>query len=93
MYELTKEGRRKVEDYIRELEIQRNEILNEGLDTADDTYLPTVEDIESDLNFIDIDIDVDGSGEYYNSWGITDNYDSNYPISLILGKDFRRIKV
>lgn len=93
MYELTKEGRRKVEDYIRELEIQRNEILNEGLDTADDTYLPTVEDIESDLNFIDIDVDVDGSGEYYNSWGITDNYDSNYPLSLILGRDFRRIKV
>lgn len=88
MYELTKEGKRKVEEYIRDLETQRNEILNEGLDTADDTYLPTVEDIESDLNFIDIDVDVDGSGEYYNSWGITDNYDSNYPLSLILGRDF-----
>lgn len=88
MYELTKEGKRKVEEYIRDLETQRNEILNEGLDTADDTYLPTVEDIESDLNFIDIDVDVDGSGEYYNSWGITDNYDSNYPLSLILRRDF-----
>ena len=93
MYELTKEGKRKVEEYIRDLETQRNEILNEGLDTADDTYLPTVEDVESDLNFIDIDIDVDGSGEYYNSWGVTDNYDSNYPLSLILGRDFVKEKM
>ena len=88
MYELTKEGKRKVEEYIRDLETQRNEILNEGLDTAIETYLPTVEDIVADLNDIDLDIDIDGSAEYYNGWGVTDSYDSDYPLSLELGIDF-----
>ena len=39
---------------------------------------------ESDVNFTEIDED----GCYWNGWGVTDDYDSDYPISLELGKDF-----
>ena len=84
MYKLTKNGREKAESYIRELAAKRKEILDARLDTADDTHLPTVEDIESDINFTEIDED----GCYWNGWGVTDDYDSDYPISLELGKDF-----
>ena len=89
MYILTEAGRKKVEIFIREIKAQRKEILKAGIDTVDNTNLPTVEDIVSDLNDIDLDIDIDGSAEYCNGWGITDNYDSNYPLSLELGIDFK----
>jgi hypothetical protein len=26
--------------------------------------------------------------EYYNNWGVTDNYDSDYPIYLKINEDF-----
>ena len=88
MYTLTEAGRKKVEIFIRECEAKRKEILDAKIDTADDTKLPTVEDIVADLNGIDLDIDIDGSAEYYNGWGVTDSYDSDYPLSLELGIDF-----
>lgn len=88
MYILTEAGRKKVEIFIRECEAKRKEILDAKIDTADDTELPTVEDIVADLNDIDLDIDIDGSAEYYNGWGVTDSYDSDYPLSLELGIDF-----
>ena len=88
MYILTEVGRKKVESFIRECEAKRKEILDAKIDTANDTELPTVEDIVADLNDIDLDIDIDGSAEYYNGWGVTDNYDSDYPLSLELGIDF-----
>ena len=87
MYKLTDEGRANAKQYILELEAKRKEILDAGKDTADDTTLPTVEDIEDDLNFDGVDED----GCYYNSWGVTDHYDGDTPIGLELGVDFMRI--
>lgn len=84
MYRLNSHGKKLAEDYIRELEAKRKEILDAGKDTADDTNLPTVKDIEDDLNFFDID----DEGEYYNGWGVTDNYDADYPLLLKRGRDF-----
>ena len=93
MYTLTEVGRKKVEIFIRECEAKRKEILDAKIDTADDTELPTVKDIVADLNDIDLDIDIDGNAEYYNGWGVTDSYDSDYPLSLELGIDFKEDKV
>lgn len=84
-YVLTEEGLRKVKQYVKELDAKRKEILDAGKDTIDETPNPvTVEDIEEDINFTGIDED----GEYYNGWYVTDNYDADYPISLMLGVDF-----
>lgn len=84
-YVLTEEGLRKVKQYVKELDAKRKEILDAGKDTIDETPNPvTVEDIEDDINFTGIDED----GEYYNGWYVTDNYDADYPISLMLGVDF-----
>lgn len=84
-FELTDYGKRMVANYIRELTAKRKEILDAGKDTADETTLPTVEEIEQDINFVGIDSD----GEYVNGWGVTDNYDADTPLLLKIGRDFR----
>lgn len=83
MYVLTDKGREECERYIAELKAKRKEILDAGLDTTDETNIPTVEDIFDDA----IDLGFDEYGEAFNSWGVTDNYDADYPIFLKLGID------
>lgn len=73
---LTKIGERKVKEYIEELKAKRKEILDARLDTANETELPTIEDILSDIYNFEKD------NEYYNNWGVTDNYDGDLPIWL-----------
>ena len=81
--EYTENGKEKVKAYIKELEAKRKEILDAGKDTADDTYIPTLEDILNDAScFIGVE-----NGEYFNSWGVTDHYDADNAICLILGED------
>lgn len=83
MYTLTERGIKECERFIAECTAKRKEILDARIDTADDTRLPTLEDIESDIEeFIDED------GDYYNCWGVTDGYSSDYPICLTLGVHF-----
>jgi hypothetical protein len=84
IYILTKSGENKIEQFIAECTEKRKEILDSKLDTADNTDLPTKEDIMDDLDFMGIDSD----GEYYNYFGVTDFYDSDRPISLTLDVDF-----
>lgn len=87
MYKLTEQGIKECKRFITECNAKRKEILDAKIDTADDTTIPTIEDIESDIeSFIDED------GEYYNCWGVTDNYDSDFPICLILGTDFVEVQ-
>ena len=81
--EYTEKGREKVKAYIKELEAKRKEILDAGKDTADDTYIPTLEDILDDASYWF----VVEHGEYCNNWGVTDNYDADNAICLILGED------
>ena len=83
MYKLTKQGIKECERFIAECNAKRKEILDAKIDTANDTTLPTVEIIESD-----IEVFIDKDGEYYNCWSITDNYISDFPICLTLGIDF-----
>ena len=83
VYKLTDKGIANIEMYIREMQAKKKEILDAGLDTADETNIPTVSDI-----FIDaIDMGFDEYGEAFNGWGVTDNYDADYPIFLKLGDD------
>ena len=49
--EYTEKGKEKVKAYIKELEAKRKEILDAGKDTADDTYIPTLEDILDDASY------------------------------------------
>ena len=84
MIRLTETGRKKVEEYIRELEAKKKEILDASKDTADNTNIPTVEDIEADMDWDVTKVD----DEYCNGWGVTDNYEADYPLSLKLSVDF-----
>lgn len=85
MYELTEHGERNVKNFIANCEAMRKEILDAKKDTACDTELPTREDILADVNYGE---GIDSEGEYYNRWGVTDNYESPL-IGLSVGIDLR----
>lgn len=82
-YYLTEVGEKKIKNYIKELEAKRKEILDAKKDTADETNLPTVKDVFVDIVQFGFDEDREG----YNSWGVTDNYNADYPITLTLKDD------
>ncbi len=84
-YILTEAGKKKVAWFINECAAKRKDILDARLDTADDTNLPTEEDIVSDLNY---GVGVDEDGDYYNCWGVTDNYDYDSVLGLHINEDF-----
>ena len=88
MYVLTTRGREIVDDYIRNCAAKRKEILDAGKDTSDETHLPDVEGILSDLNF---GVGVDEEGDYFNGWGVTDHYDADNVLGLHIGKDFVKV--
>ena len=79
MVKLTELGKQEFNIYIREAEAKRKEILDAGIDTADDTWLPDEDDILMDIEHFEED------GEYCNGWGVTDNYNADYPLYLKRG--------
>ena len=89
MYVLTARGREIVDDYIRNCAAKQKEILDAGKDTADETHLPTVEDILSDLNF---GVGADEEGDYFNGWGVTDHYNADDVLGLRIGEDFVEVQ-
>lgn len=82
-YTYTPIGRLKACHFIRVCEVKRKEILDAGIDTADETELPTSQDILDDVN---TSVGLDEENEYFDSWGITDHYNS-HPLSLFVGED------
>lgn len=78
----TESGKRKVNTYIAELKAKRKEILDAGLDTADETTLPDEEDVLSDIEFFEEE------NEYYNNWGVTDNYNGDCALYLKRSEDY-----
>lgn len=88
-YQFTEAGMKSVSSYIKELEAKRKEILDAGLDTAEDTCIPDVATIVSDIEAFGFDSYTgDNDKEYCNGWGVTDNYAADYPLLLKLGRDF-----
>ena len=79
MVKLTELGKQEVNTYIREAEAKRKEILDARIDTADGTWLPNEDDILMDIEHFEED------GEYCNGWGVTDNYNADYPLYLKRG--------
>ena len=82
-YKFTEVGLSRAWLFIINCEAKRKEILDAKLDTAEETILPTFNDI-----LCDIEYSIDSDGKYYESWGVTDNYNSDTPLSLIIDKDF-----
>ena len=65
------------------LKAKRKELLDAEKDTSDDTYIPTLEDILDDASYwFD-----EENREYFNSWGVTDNYNADNAIWLTLGEN------
>lgn len=82
-YVFTVNGYRTVKRFIAECAAKRKEVLDAGIDTADETELPTSQDILDDVN---TGVGLDEENEYFDSWGITDHYNS-HPLSLVVGED------
>lgn len=82
-YVFTINGYRTVKRFIAECAAKRKEVLDAGIDTADETELPTTQDILDDVN---TGVGLDEENEYFDSWGITDHYNS-HPLSLFVGED------
>lgn len=82
MIKLTSNGKAKCQMYINELKAKRKEILDAEKDTADETEIPSIEDIISDIKSFEED------GEYFNGWGCTDNYDADYFLGLTENEDY-----
>lgn len=82
-YTYTPIGRLKACHFIRVCEVKRKEILDAGIDTADETTLPTSQDILDDVN---VGVGLDFEDEYFDCWGVTDHY-SSHSISLVVGED------
>lgn len=81
---LTEKGKKKAENFTRELKALQKEIVDAGKDTADRVILPTIEDIESDIGDA-----LDEYEDYINSWNATDN-DYDLPLHLFVNDDFTR---
>ena len=79
---LTAIGLMKVNAYINELVAKKKEIMDAGLDTADETVIPDADAILDDVEAFEENC------EYWNCWGVTDNYDSDGPINLVRGDDY-----
>ncbi len=79
MIYLTQTGKQEIKCFLAEAKAKRKEILDAGKDTADKTNLPEEDDILMDI------IHFEENGEYCNGWGVTDNYDTDYPLYLVRG--------
>lgn len=89
IYRLTAKGKVKTQEYIDELLAYRKEILDAGLDTANDTSIPTFEDIECDID----EFENEEENEYYNCWGATDEYTLNKALCLKYGEDYLEAEI
>lgn len=76
-YRYTEEGEKRARSFVKDCERQRQNIIDLKLDEVDSVKLPTIDDILSDFEYF-----VDSEGEYYNYWQISENRNSDYPITF-----------
>lgn len=72
-YVFTVSGYRTAKRFIAECAAKRKKVLEAGIDTADETELPTTQDILDDVNE---GVGFNEENEYFDSWGITDHFGS-----------------
>lgn len=82
-YILTEEGKKKIACYINNFAKNRNKILSANQDTANNTSLPTEEEIVFDLNHGE---GVNRRGTYFAGWRITDHVEM--VVLLKIDEDF-----
>jgi len=87
-YMLTQHGIKEINFFLSELKAKRKEILNAKKDTTENTILPTIKDILSDMAWV---VEESKEEEYCNNWGVTDSYESDYPLHLTLNEHYVRI--
>lgn len=80
--ELTEEGRERVDQYLQELQTERKEILDAGMDTADETSLPSYEDILMDID------NYEEENEYMGAWPVSDNTLADTSLYLERDRDY-----
>ena len=80
---LTEKGKAEVERFRKECFAKKKELLDAGKDTCEEEYIPTEDDVLSDIPEY-----TQKDGLYWNGWGVTDNYSSDYPLALQRGEDF-----
>lgn len=85
MYKLTDVGLKEVGRFIAECLAMQKEILDAKSDTTNNTNIPTIDDIECSIGEY-----IEEDGDYYDCWGVTDDYSSGV-LSLHLGIDFVEI--
>ena len=71
--------------YNSSIEVPDNMTLEEAIEYAK-KHLAEIPCGE--LEYISDSDELDEEGDYFNGWGVTDNYNSDYPIGLTLGIDF-----
>lgn len=84
---LNENGIEIVKTYIRECEAKRKEILDAGLDNGNITTVPTIDDILNDV----VSEGFDADGYYCGTFGVTNSYDSDYPLTLNKATDFEEV--
>lgn len=88
-YVLTEIGQKQCETYIAELKAKRKELLDAGIDTANNTYIDfTPQELFEDMLE---DSYIEDDNVISNSYGVTDHYDSDYPLCLKYGVDFLKM--
>lgn len=88
-YVLTEIGQKQCETYIDELKAKRKELLDAGIDTANNTYIDfTPQELFEDMLE---DSYIEDDNVISNSYGVTDHYDADYPLCLKYGVDFLKM--
>ena len=87
-YLFTKAGRKEAGSYIDNIKEKRKQILEAGKDTANETAVPTPEDIQCDIELQGVKWDDPEGAWYGNVWRVTDNYEIARPLYLKYGRDF-----
>lgn len=83
-YVLTPTGEGKIKAYISEMNAKRKEILDAGIDEADDVSILSVDEIFEDLCADGMDAD----GDMWNTYAVTNQYDADSAILLSVDIDF-----
>lgn len=84
-YAFTETGAKEIKSWWIDALAKKKDIMDAGIDTDDNTHFPDADEVYEDVlsDFYEF---VDDEGDYYNCWGLTDNYDTEM-LALSVGSD------